>query len=214
MKKTVMTHIVMLSILLLVSSCVGTRYGKLTTRVKSKLPVEKAEKKNRDFSTLQGTIKLEPKSFDVTSHVYHPNKNKLEFEVTPDEETAVVSAEKEKTNQAAAAFGKDEYHQPKDTITSGDSDIEFRKAQYEKANRLAKLGLGFTIGILVPAIGFFLFVFGYITTIRAFRIYRQYENPGVEEKFKMAKWTFIISTILIAAGLATLGYLYLLFFGL
>jgi hypothetical protein len=212
MIKTIINLTLLVSFILLVSSCGGTRYGRLTTRVKSKPPAEKAENRGQRFPERVLELKPVTKEIEITNNTHHPPINVLEFEVISDQETAVVSAENEKTSNNTATFGKDEYHQPKDTIVSGDSDIEFRKAQYEKANRLAKLGLGFTIGLLVPAIGFFLFVFGYITTIRAFSIYRRYKNPGVEEKFEMAKWTFIISTILIVVGLLVGVYVFLLFF--
>lgn len=197
--------------ILLLSACSGARYGQRTLRVK---PYKSL--------TTKTTVSVKREAHNETA--VHSKQNDAQTPMQDVQSLARrVNTEQhsnadEKTKRLGVLESPEivdealEISQPTDSIPNLASDVAYRKAQYEKANRLAKLGLAFSIGILVPAIGFFLFLIGYITTIRAFRIYRRYENPGVEEKFEMAKWTFIISTILIAAGIVSGIYILLLFF--
>jgi len=73
---------------------------------------------------------------------------------------------------------------------------DFVRRKYQQANNLAVAALIF-LGLSV-----FLVVFGLIIalilSIIAFRIYRKYDNPGVPERYVMAKTVLIISAALLA----------------
>ena len=86
--------------------------------------------------------------------------------------------------------------QSKEVVYDDPPSDDFVRRKYQQANNLAVAALIF-LGLSV-----FLVVFGLIIalilSIIAFRIYRKYDNPGVPERYVMAKTVLIISAALLA----------------
>jgi hypothetical protein len=89
--------------------------------------------------------------------------------------------------------------QPQDSIQRSIEQESYIKEQYKKANTNAWLSLALLVTSPFTIIGI---LFAISQSIKAIRIYRRYENPGVPEYYGLAWGVLIFSILLVLLAIA------------
>ncbi len=95
--------------------------------------------------------------------------------------------------------------EPKDTVIANEPSEEFIKKEYKKANNMTFIALALLI--VSPYTLLLSLIAVFILTLKAIKIYRKYENPGVRERYILAFTLLVLSCLVV---LFSAGLLYLL----
>ena len=186
--------------LVLLSAC-GSQYSHRMVRVKKqKVAIQKREVLKATDKKREDKAVMEVASFDEVGTA----------ELVSKVEELVLESEKTKRHSVKSikrVFQSSAIDDKQDDPPSED----FIKRKYQQANNIAVASLIF-LGLSV----FLLFIgliIALVLSIIAFRIYRKYKNPGVPERYVMAKTVLIISASLLALIAFLVGaFIYLILF--
>lgn len=170
-------------------------------------------------------VKAQPKTVDVRKSLHKSNLSQEPIVVL---EEQVATIEPKSRAVQATVFSKPQPHfkrqgknkrvissfvaaymdaatEPQDSVVDDGVSKEFIKERYRKANNysiIAAILFVVTPLLLITIIG------AIIMSILAIRIYREYKNPGVRERYVLAITILVLSLALI---LGSFGLLYLIF---
>ena len=170
-------------------------------------------------------VKATPKSEDVKRSLYKPNSSQEQVFILEEQVATVDPKSKEvqhkgcnKPNNRRKLPGKnkriirsfvatymDAATEPQDSIVGDDLSKEFVKERYRKANNysiIAAILFLVTPFLIISVLG------AIIMSILAIRIYREYKNPGVRERYVLAITILVLSAIAILVFFSLL-YLFL-----
>lgn len=197
--------IVVLAALLASAGC-HSQYGSRMVRVKSQpkselkstsnyktiARLEKAIHSEQDFASQKEEISAQTDIYSVQVEDEVTKKN-----VRTSHPKQIVKKIKAKYLAAKA--------EPQDSVLSTEPNEEFIKEQYRKANKMTFTALALLLispyTILLSLIG------AIILSLKALKIYRAYENPGVNERYILAYAVLILSCLVV---LLSFGLLYIL----
>lgn len=184
----VLKPILFLTIVL--SSCQSNYHGRMVRVKKQKIEISQTTKKkdvlgNPLFNSEQG-VKDFQNNVDFTPITNTISKSNTDFR-------SIVLKNPKKIRARYGLISKVITSQPQDSIQRSIEQESYIKEQYKKANTNAWLSLALLVTSPFTIIGI---LFAISQSIKAIRIYRRYENPGVPEYYGLA-WGVLIFSILL-----------------
>ena len=196
----VLKPILFLTIVL--SSCQSNYHGRMVRVKKQKIEVSQTTKKkdvlgNPLFNSEQG-VKDFQNNVDFTPITNTIPKSNTDFR-------SIVLKNPKKIRARYGLISKVITSQPQDSIQRSIEQESYIKEQYKKANTNAWLSLALLVTSPFTIIGI---LFAISQSIKAIRIYRRYENPGVPEYYGLAWGVLIISILLVLLAIALIIIIY------
>lgn len=190
----VLKPILFLTIVL--SSCQSNYHGRMVRVKKQKIEVSQTTKKkdvlgNPLFNSEQG-VKDFQNNVDFTPITNTISKSNTDFR-------SIVLKNPKKIRARYGLISKVITSQPQDSIQRSIEQEFYIKEQYKKANTNAWLSLALLVTSPFTIIGI---LFAISQSIKAIRIYRRYENPGVPEYYGLAWGVLIFSILLVLLAIA------------
>lgn len=190
----VLKPILFLTIVL--SSCQSNYHGRMVRVKKQKIEVSQTTKKkdvlgNPLFNSEQG-VKDFQNNVDFTPITNTISKSNTDFR-------SIVLKNPKKIRARYGLISKVITSQPQDSIQRSIEQESYIKEQYKKANTNAWLSLALLVTSPFTIIGI---LFAISQSIKAIRIYRRYENPGVPEYYGLAWGVLIFSILLVLLAIA------------
>lgn len=190
----VLKPILFLTIVL--SSCQSNYHGRMVRVKKQKIEISQTTKKkdvlgNPLFNSEQG-VKDFQNNVDFTPITNTISKSNTDFR-------SIVLKNPKKIRARYGLISKVITSQPKDSIQRSIEQESYIKEQYKKANTNAWLSLALLVTSPFTIIGI---LFAISQSIKAIRIYRRYENPGVPEYYGLAWGVLIFSILLVLLAIA------------
>lgn len=196
----VLKPILFLTIVL--SSCQSNYHGRMVRVKKQKIEVSQTTKKkdvlgNPLFNSEQG-VKDFQNNVDFTPITNTISKSNTDFR-------SIVLKNPKKIRARYGLISKVITSQPQDSIQRSIEQEFYIKEQYKKANTNAWLSLALLVTSPFTIIGI---LFAISQSIKAIRIYRRYENPGVPEYYGLAWGVLIFSILLVLLAIALIIIIY------
>ena len=190
----VLKPILFLTIVL--SSCQSNYHGLMVRVKKQKIEISQTTKKkdvlgNPLFNSEQG-VKDFQNNVDFTPITNTISKSNTDFR-------SIVLKNPKKIRARYGLISKVITSQPQDSIQRSIEQESYIKEQYKKANTNAWLSLALLVTSPFTIIGI---LFAISQSIKAIRIYRRYENPGVPEYYGLAWGVLIFSILLVLLAIA------------
>lgn len=190
----VLKPILFLTIVL--SSCQSNYHGRMVRVKKQKIEISQTTKKkdvlgNPLFNSEQG-VKDFQNNVDFTPITNTISKSNTDFR-------SIVLKNPKKIRARYGLISKVITSQPQDSIQRSIEQESYIKEQYKKANTNAWLSLALLVTSPFTIIGI---LFAISQSIKAIRIYRRYENPGVPEYYGLAWGVLIFSILLVLLAIA------------
>jgi len=190
----VLKPILFLTIVL--SSCQSNYHGRMVRVKKQKIEISQTTKKkdvlgNPLFNSEQG-VKDFQNNVDFTPITNTISKSNTDFR-------SIVLKNPKKIRARYGLISKVITIQPQDSIQRSIEQESYIKDQYKKANTNAWLSLALLVTSPFTIIGI---LFAISQSIKAIRIYRRYENPGVPEYYGLAWGVLIFSILLVLLAIA------------
>ncbi|MDC3406276.1 hypothetical protein OAZ27_01115 [Bacteroidia bacterium] len=190
----VLKPILFLTIVL--SSCQSNYHGRMVRVKKQKIEISQTTKKkdvlgNPLFNSEQG-VKDFQNNVDFTPITNTISKSNTDFR-------SIVLKNPKKIRARYGLISKVITSQPQDSIQRSIEQESYIKDQYKKANTNAWLSLALLVTSPFTIIGI---LFAISQSIKAIRIYRRYENPGVPEYYGLAWGVLIFSILLVLLAIA------------
>ena len=190
----VLKPILFLTIVL--SSCQSNYHGRMVRVKKQKIAISQTTKKkdvlgNPLFNSEQG-VKDFQNNVDFTPITNTISKSDTDFR-------SIVLKNPKKIRARYGLISKVITSQPQDSIQRSIEQESYIKEQYKKANTNAWLSLALLVTSPFTIIGI---LFAISQSIKAIRIYRRYENPGVPEYYGLAWGVLIFSILLVLLAIA------------
>lgn len=190
----VLKPILFLTIVL--SSCQSNYHGRMVRVKKQKIEISQTTKKkdvlgNPLFNSEQG-VKDFQNNVDFTPITNTISKSNTDFR-------SIVLKNPKKIRARYGLISKVITIQPQDSIQRSIEQESYIKEQYKKANTNAWLSLALLVTSPFTIIGI---LFAISQSIKAIRIYRRYENPGVPEYYGLAWGVLIFSILLVLLAIA------------
>ena len=190
----VLKPILFLTIVL--SSCQSNYHGRMVRVKKQKIEISQTTKKkdvlgNPLFNSEQG-VKDFQNNVDFTPITNTISKSDTDFR-------SIVLKNPKKIRARYGLISKVITSQPQDSIQRSIEQESYIKEQYKKANTNAWLSLALLVTSPFTIIGI---LFAISQSIKAIRIYRRYENPGVPEYYGLAWGVLIFSILLVLLAIA------------
>jgi len=190
----VLKPILFLTIVL--SSCQSNYHGRMVRVKKQKIEISQTTKKkdvlgNPWFNSEQG-VKDFQNNVDFTPITNTIPKSNTDFR-------SIVLKNPKKIRARYGLISKVITSQPQDSIQRSIEQESYIKEQYKKANTNAWLSLALLVTSPFTIIGI---LFAISQSIKAIRIYRRYENPGVPEYYGLAWGVLIFSILLVLLAIA------------
>lgn len=190
----VLKPILFLTIVL--SSCQSNYHGRMVRVKKQKIEISQTTKKkdvlgNPLFNSEQG-VKDFQNNVDFTPITNTISKSNTDFR-------SIVLKNPKKIRARYGLISKVITSQPQDSIQRSIEQESYIKEQYKKANTNAWLSLALLVTSPFTIIGI---LFAISQSIKAIRIYRRYENPGVPEYYGLAWGVLIFSILLVLLVIA------------
>lgn len=190
----VLKPILFLTIVL--SSCQSNYHGRMVRVKKQKIEISQTTKKkdvlgNPLFNSEQG-VKDFQNNVDFTPITNTISKSNTDFR-------SIVLKNPKKIRARYGLISKVITIQPQDSIQRSIEQEFYIKEQYKKANTNAWLSLALLVTSPFTIIGI---LFAISQSIKAIRIYRRYENPGVPEYYGLAWGVLIFSILLVLLAIA------------
>ena len=185
-----------LFITIVLSSCQSNYHGRMVRVKKQKIEISQTTKKkdvlgNPLFNSEQG-VKDFQNNVDFT-----PITNTISKSNT--DSRSIVLKNPKKIRSRYGLISKVITSQPQDSIQRSIEQEFYIKEQYKKANTNAWLSLALLVTSPFTIIGI---LFAISQSIKAIRIYRRYENPGVPEYYGLAWGVLIFSILLVLLAIA------------
>ena len=190
----VLKPILFLTIVL--SSCQSNYHGRMVRVKKQKIEISQTTKKKDVlgkplFNSEQG-VKDFQNNVDFTPITNTISKSNTDFR-------SIVLKNPKKIRARYGLISKVITSQPQDSIQRSIEQESYIKEQYKKANTNAWLSLALLVTSPFTIIGI---LFAISQSIKAIRIYRRYENPGVPEYYGLAWGVLIFSILLVLLAIA------------
>ncbi|MDC0467363.1 hypothetical protein OAN98_00165 [Bacteroidia bacterium] len=190
----VLKPILFLTIVL--SSCQSNYHGRMVRVKKQKIEISQTTKKkdvlgNPLFNSEQG-VKDFQNNVDFTPITNTISKSNTDFR-------SIVLKNPKKIRARYGLISKVITSQPQDSIQRSIEQESYIKDQYKKANTNAWLSLALLVTSPFTIIGI---LFAISQSIKAIRIFRRYENPGVPEYYGLAWGVLIFSILLVLLAIA------------
>lgn len=177
-------------------SCQSNYHGRMVRVKKQKIEISQTTKKkdvlgNPLFNSEQG-VKDFQNNVDFTPITNTISKSNTDFR-------SIVLKNPKKIRARYGLISKVITSQPQDSIQRSIEQESYIKEQYKKANTNAWLSLALLVTSPFTIIGI---LFAISQSIKAIRIYRRYENPGVPEYYGLAWGVLIFSILLVLLAIA------------